>query len=85
MKPAGQNFWRPMSALSPLTASMMATGSVRGKCSAPHIAHCAFQPASTTPFLPPHFAQKPCELCQRNRLRAVEAQLASIAGMRAAA
>lgn len=83
--PAGHMACRPMRHLSSFTASMIATGSVRGKCSALQAGHMRFQPASEMVVPAPHFAQKPCAACHRNRLRAVDAQFASRSFMRAAA
>ena len=77
--PAGQLAWRPSKHLSSFTASIIATGSVRGKCSAPHEGQTRFHPASVTSLLPPHLAQNGWLRCHSNRLRAVDARLASIA------
>src|SRR3954454_10405813 len=51
---------RPSRQLSPSTASMITTGSVRGKCSTLHEGHSRFQPACTMLVFVPQFEQKRC-------------------------
>ena len=55
---------RPSRPRSPRTASMMATGSVRGKCSTLQAGQARFQPASTMSVLTPQLEQKRCRACQ---------------------
>ena len=55
---------RPSRPRSPRTASMIATGSVRGKCSTLQAGQARFQPASTMSVLAPQFEQKRCRACQ---------------------
>ena len=72
-KPGRHAAWRPSRHLSPCVASMIATGSTRGKCSAPQSWHFRFQPASSTVVRVPQLAQKPCRRCHSNSARAVAA------------
>ena len=55
---------RPSSPRSPRTASMMTTGSVRGKCSTLQAGQARFQPASTMSVVTPQLEQKRCRACQ---------------------
>ncbi len=55
---------RPSKQRSPRTASMMTTGSVRGKCSTLQAGQARFQPASTMSVVAPQLEQKRCRACQ---------------------
>ena len=55
---------RPSRQLSPSIASMMTTGSVRGKCCALQFGQSRRQPASTVLVSVPQLAQKRCRACQ---------------------
>ena len=55
---------RPSRQRSPLIASMITTGSVRGKCSTLQAGHSRFQPACVMRVGAPQLAQKRCRACQ---------------------
>ena len=62
--PGGQAAERPRSTELPCRISMMTTGSVRGKCSAPQAGQARFQPSSATSERAPQRAQKGWVACQ---------------------
>ena len=62
--PLGQRDWRPSRQRSPSSASMMTTGSVRGKCCALQTSHSRRQPAAASRVAAPQLAQKPWRACQ---------------------
>src|SRR6266851_736755 len=61
---------RPSRARSPWMASMITTGSVRGKCDARQSGQRRFQPADAILVADPHWAQKRWRACQSSRERA---------------
>ena len=65
--PFGKRAWRPSRQASPSTASMITTGSVRGKCCALQASHSRRQPAAETRVGAPQLAQWPCLACQCSR------------------
>ena len=73
----GQAAWRPTRHWSPFTASMITTGSVRGKCSALQDGHTRFQPPSATSEGWPQTAQWRC----RRRHSNIDLAVANIAGL----
>ena len=82
----GRRRLRPSRARSPRTASMITTGSVRGKCDARHSGQRRTQPADVTRVGEPHCAQKRCRACQSSSERAsarIAASPAGIVGARA--
>ena len=56
--PGGKRDWRPSRHWSPRVASMITTGSVRGKCCAPQAGQSRRQPEATTVLAAPQLAQK---------------------------
>src|SRR5580692_9186542 len=62
--PGGKCRPRPTRHASPCVANMIATGSVRGKCSVLQAAQTRFQPPSARVVRAPHLGQKPCRSCQ---------------------
>ena len=62
--PLGKRAWRPSRQRSPSSASMMTTGSVRGKCCALQASHSRRQPAAAARVAAPQLAQKPWRACQ---------------------
>ena len=61
---SGKRACRPSRHRSPSTASMMTTGSVRGKCWVLQASHSRRQPAAATRVGAPQLAQKPWRACQ---------------------
>src|SRR5499425_1255292 len=61
---------RPSRPRSPWIASMITTGSVRGKCVALQSGQRRTQPAEATLVREPHWAQKRCRACQSSSERA---------------
>ena len=78
--PGGQAAERPSSTALPCRISMMTTGSVRGKCSAPQAGQARRQPASATSERAPQRAQKGCVACQPRMPLAAAAVPASATG-----
>ena len=82
--PLGQTFWRPIRQRSPITGSMITTGSVRGKCSALQDGQTRFHPPSAAWEGAPQTAQNRWRRRHSNTPLAVAAMAAS-AGARAMA
>ena len=89
IRPSGQAACRPSRHFGsgpPLkTASMIVTGSTRGKCSMPQAGQTRFQPPLAVSVSTPQAAQKPCRRRQSNSDLAVPAMAASGPGSIAAA